>query len=113
MRGDVADVLRARSAFQRLLRALRRPADGQSLERKSEISTIDTVLFLNGADHRDRLFATIRNRRVCSIVIFDRIDWNYFVFDYKGNPTFRMAYNPVKGGDYRGVPAILGSTTGT
>ncbi len=33
-------------------------------------------------------------------LIFDRIDFEHFVFDYKGRPTFRMAYNPIKGGDY-------------
>lgn len=68
--------------------------------KKSEYSTIDTVIFLNGAITVDAFFDDPEIHSVFH-KIYDRIDWNAFVFDYKGNPTFRMAYNPAEDGDYR------------
>ncbi|MFA5006887.1 MAG: glucoamylase family protein [Candidatus Izemoplasmatales bacterium] len=68
--------------------------------RKCEYSTIDTAIFLNGALTCDAYFDDAEIRRLFRLV-YDRVDWNAFVFDYKGNPTFRMAYNPEEGGDYR------------
>jgi hypothetical protein len=67
--------------------------------RKSEYSTIDTVLFLNGAMTATAYLNDPEAFRLLDIV-FDRIDFEHFVFDYKGRPTFRMAYNPLKGGAY-------------
>jgi hypothetical protein len=67
--------------------------------RKSEYSTIDTVLFLNGAMTAT---AYLNDPEAFELLdmLFDRIDFEHFVFDYKGRPTFRMAYNPLKGGAY-------------
>lgn len=66
----------------------------------AEYSTIDTAIFLNGAVTADAFFDNPEVHRLFQ-TIYDRVDWNAFVFDYKGKPTFRMAYNPVEGGDYR------------
>lgn len=69
--------------------------------KRTEISTIDTVLFLNGAV---TACAFLKDSRCDALLeeILDRIEWDYFVFDYQGRKTFRMAYNDVLGGDYRG-----------
>lgn len=69
--------------------------------KRTEISTIDTVLFLNGAITASAFLKD----PVCDELldrILDRVDWEFFVFDYQGRKTFRMAYNDVLGGDYRG-----------
>lgn len=69
--------------------------------RSSEISTIDTVLFLNGAITA----CAYAKDDVCDKLldqILERIEWDFFVFDYQGRKTFRMAYNDIQGGAYRG-----------
>jgi len=68
--------------------------------RKSEYSTIDTALFLNGAITCDSYFDeeivhTLFNQ------IYERIHFDKFVKDYHGKLVFHMAYNPAEGGDYR------------
>ena len=68
--------------------------------RNSEYSTIDSTLFFNGA-----LAATafLEDRECYHLLdeLLDRIQWEAYIFDYKGRPTFRMAYNPTIGGAYR------------
>lgn len=68
--------------------------------KKSEYSTIDTAIFLNGAITCDAYFHDSEIHDLFQ-QIYDRVDWEAFVFDYKGKQTFHMAYNPNEGGDYR------------
>lgn len=68
--------------------------------KNSEFSTIDTAIFLCGAITCDAFFDDKEVHRLFKI-IFDRVDWNAFMFDFHGKRCFRMAYNPTKGGDYR------------
>ncbi|HAQ56527.1 MAG TPA: hypothetical protein DCR44_03900 [Acholeplasmatales bacterium] len=68
--------------------------------KKCEYSTIDTAILLNGALTCDAYFDDPEVHRLFR-AIYDRVDWNAFVFDYQGKPTFHMAYNPEEGGDYR------------
>lgn len=66
---------------------------------KSEYSTIDTALVLNGALAVDTFFDDgVIHQTV--IELLERVDWNHFVFTYNGKTTFRMAYNPDKDGAY-------------
>ena len=70
----------------------------------SEYSTIDSVLFLNGAITA----CAYVNDPECNILLeklLDRIDWEEYMFMYQGRRTFRMAYNPTRGGAYRGDQA--------
>lgn len=67
--------------------------------KKSEYSTIDTTIFLNGmltADHffQDDVIQEYTKK------IFDRIDWEHFILELNGRKVFRMAYNDIRGGDY-------------
>jgi hypothetical protein len=68
--------------------------------KKCEYSTIDTAIFLNGALTCDAYFDDPEVHRLFHL-IYERVDWNSFVFDYQGKPTFHMAYNPAEDGDYR------------
>ncbi len=67
--------------------------------RKSEFSTIDTALALNGvitaaAYFKDPSISELARR------LLDRVDWAWLVFEREGKTLFRMAYNPDEGGDY-------------
>ncbi len=66
---------------------------------KSEYSTIDTALVLNGALTADSYF---QNDEIHQYVkeLTERVDWNHFVFSLNGKSTFRMAYNPDNDGSY-------------
>ncbi len=68
--------------------------------RKSEYSTIDTTLFINGAITCDSYFD---NEIVHALFnqIYERVSFDKFVIDYQGKLVFQMAYNPTEGGDYR------------
>lgn len=68
--------------------------------RRCEYSTIDTTLFLDGALTAASYFAD----SACDSLLEDivaRIDWEAYTFERLGKKTFRMAYNPTEGGDYR------------
>ena len=69
--------------------------------KKSEYSTIDTILFLNGVIVCDAYFDDNELHQKTKI-IFDRVNFEPFIMEYENNLVFRMAYNPHKGGDYRG-----------
>ena len=69
--------------------------------KKCEYSTIDTTLFLNGAICADAYFDDPELHRLFT-AIYERVDWNHYVFEKDGRTLFRMAYNPLPGGDYRG-----------
>jgi len=68
--------------------------------RKSEYSTIDTALFLNGAITCDAYF-DCEEVHLLFNQIYERVDFEHFVKDYNGRKVFHMAYNPIAGGDYR------------
>lgn len=68
--------------------------------KKSEYSTIDTVIFLNGAITCDAYFDEPEVHDLFK-QIFERINFKAFVKEFKGKQVFRMAYNPNEGGDYR------------
>ncbi len=65
-----------------------------------EYSTIDTAIFLNGAVVVDAYFDDLELHELFNS-IYGRIDWNAYVFERDNKLLFRMAYNPVEGGDYR------------
>lgn len=67
---------------------------------KSEFSTIDTAIVLNGLLCVDAYFNDpTLHQDIMTIV--ERVDWAHFVFEFEGKKTFRMAYNPDRDGDYR------------
>lgn len=68
--------------------------------KKSEYSTIDSVIFLNGAITADSYF---QEEEIHSLFmkIFERVNWRSFFYTYNDKLVFRMAYNPHEGGDYR------------
>ena len=68
--------------------------------RKSEYSTIDTALFLNGAITCDAYFDDPKVHQLFS-ELFNRVRFDRFVKNYQGKTVFHMAYNPHEGGDYR------------
>ena len=74
---------------------------------KSEYSTIDTALCLNGVIAVDSYFedaeiSTLSNQ------LLSRVDWNHFVHIHEGKKRFYMAYNPDKHGDYvTGKPGFI------
>ncbi|XFA99047.1 glucoamylase family protein [Candidatus Izemoplasma sp. B36] len=69
--------------------------------KKCEFSTIDTVIFFNGAITCDSYFD---EEEVHSLFnkLFDMLDFLPFITKYKDSKVFRMAYNPIVDGDYRG-----------
>lgn len=69
--------------------------------KKSEYSTIDTVLFLNGAIVCDAYFSD-EELHEKFIRLIERVDFKPFIMEYKNKLVFRMAYNPHLDGDYRG-----------
>ncbi|MDD3124002.1 MAG: glucoamylase family protein [Candidatus Izemoplasmatales bacterium] len=68
--------------------------------KKSEYSTIDTVIFMNGAITCDSYFDEKEVHELFN-KLYGRIDFRPFVKEYNGKKVFRMAYNPNEGGDYR------------
>jgi len=67
--------------------------------KKTEYSTIDTMIFVNGMLTVDRYF---QDELVSEYArkIFNRINWEHFITEIKGRKVFRMAYNDIVGGDY-------------
>jgi hypothetical protein len=65
-----------------------------------EYSTIDTAILLNGAVAVDHYFHDLELHQLFQ-TLYDRVDWSAFIFEKDHKTLFRMAYNPVKGGDYR------------
>jgi hypothetical protein len=66
---------------------------------KSEYSTIDTALCLNGVLTADAFFQNDRVTRL-SEALLSRTDYGYFIFEADGKAYFRMAYNDLAKGDY-------------
>lgn len=67
--------------------------------KKSEYSTIDTILFVNGMLTVDSFFDDEEVHQYTT-KIFERIEWNHFIFERNNKKVFRMAYNDIRGGDY-------------
>lgn len=75
--------------------------------RKSEYSTIDTALCLNGVITAAAYFQDAEIQAQAQQLL-ERVDWNYFVFERGGKTLLRMAYNPEIGGDYvNGAPGFI------
>ncbi len=68
--------------------------------KKSEFSTIDTVIFMNGAITCDSYFDDEEVHELFQ-ALFNRLDFRPFIKEHFGKLVFRMAYNPFEGGDYR------------
>lgn len=64
-----------------------------------EYSTIDTMLCLKGVLSVEEYFKD-NDITILANKIYDRIDWNAFIFNNKGKMQFRMSYNPNQDGDY-------------
>lgn len=69
--------------------------------RKCEYSTIDTVIFFNGAITCDSYFDEPEIHLLFK-KLFDRLNFLPFIKEFNNKKVFRMAYNPNVGGDYRG-----------
>ena len=69
--------------------------------KRSEISTIDTVIFFNGAITCDSYFDEEEVHDLFN-KLFKQLDFIPFIMKYKNKDVFAMAYNPLEGGDYRG-----------
>ncbi|HHX79849.1 MAG TPA: hypothetical protein GX692_02145 [Acholeplasmataceae bacterium] len=67
--------------------------------KKSEYSTIDTTIFVNGMLTVDHFFKDDVIKEYTQ-KIFERIDWEHFIYELNGRKVFRMAYNDIIGGDY-------------
>ncbi len=75
--------------------------------KKSEYSTIDTALCLNGVITAAAYFHDAGIDALAEQLL-RRVDWQYLVFEYEGRTLFRMAYNPDRGGDYvNGEPGFI------
>ncbi|MCF7924407.1 MAG: hypothetical protein K9L64_04770 [Candidatus Izimaplasma sp.] len=69
--------------------------------KKSEYSTIDTVLLLNGAIVCDAFFDDEELHNLFKQLI-ERVNYKPFIKEYNNKLVFRMAYNPHENGDFRG-----------
>ncbi|HWQ05210.1 MAG TPA: glucoamylase family protein [Longilinea sp.] len=67
--------------------------------KKSEFSTIDTSLCLNGVITAAAYFQDEEVQQMAQLLL-DRVDWNFLVFEEDAKTRFRMAYNPDRDGDY-------------
>jgi hypothetical protein len=67
---------------------------------KTEYSTIDTSLLVNGMLTCETYF---KNEEITKLskLIYDRVDWIDFVKTKDGKKVFAMSYNPEKDGSYR------------
>lgn len=83
--------------------------DMQTAQRigRSEYSTIDTALCLNGVITAGAYFDDVEIRELAEALLA-RVDWSFLVFEHEGFTRFRMAYNPDRGGDYvTGEPGFI------
>lgn len=69
--------------------------------KKCEYSTIDTVIFFNGAITCDSYFDEPEVHQLFN-QLFRRLDFRPFLKTYHHQLVVSMAYNPIEGGDYRG-----------
>jgi hypothetical protein len=75
--------------------------------KKSEYSTIDTALCLNGVVTAAAYFQDEEIERMAQHLL-ERVDWNFLVFERGARTLFRMAYNPDMHGDYvTGQPGFI------
>lgn len=70
--------------------------------KKSEFSTIDTAILMNGLLVADSYFDDPEIHQMFD-VLFQRLDFRPFVKTFHEKEVLRMAYNPHVGGDYRQV----------
>jgi hypothetical protein len=76
--------------------------------RKSEYSTIDTALCLNGVITALGYFQDADIQQMAQEIL-QRVDWKFIVFETEdGQARFHMAYNPDRDGDYvHGDPGFI------
>jgi len=75
--------------------------------KKSEYSTIDTALALNGVMTVSSYFGDDRITELSNLII-NRVDWAFLIYDMAGKKMLHMAYNPDKDGDYaNGKPGFI------
>lgn len=67
---------------------------------KSEYSTIDTALCLNGVLTAAAYFHEDVGIGELASQLLERVDWDFIIFEEGDKTLFRMAYNPDEGGDY-------------
>jgi len=74
---------------------------------KSEYSTIDSALCLNGVITAAAYFQDGELQQLAADLL-GRVDWPFIIFERDGLTLFRMAYNPDRGGDYvTGDPGFI------
>jgi hypothetical protein len=74
---------------------------------RSEYSTIDTALCLNGVITAQAWFQDAEVDALADALL-QRVDWPFLIFEVDGQARFRMAYNPDQGGDYvQGAPGFI------
>jgi hypothetical protein len=74
---------------------------------KSEYSTIDSALCLNGVITAAAYFDDASISQMAADLL-GRVDWRFIIFEQDGQSRFRMAYNPDRGGDYvEGEPGFI------
>ncbi|MBK8021526.1 MAG: hypothetical protein IPK19_08875 [Chloroflexi bacterium] len=74
---------------------------------RSEYSTIDTALCLNGVITAAAYFEDEQIHEMAQEIL-ERVDWSFIVFEKGDLSLFHMAYNPDRGGDYvTGQPGFI------
>jgi len=66
---------------------------------KTEFSTIDTAICLNGVITASAYFHDDEISQLAEAVL-ERVDWGFLVFEQDGISLFHMSYNPDRGGSY-------------
>ncbi len=66
---------------------------------KTEFSTIDTAICLNGVITASAYFHDDEITQLAEALL-DRVDWGFLVFEQDGKSLFHMSYNPDWGGSY-------------
>ena len=66
---------------------------------KTEFSTIDTAICLNGVITASAYFHDDEISQLAEAVL-ERVDWGFLVFEQDGKALFHMSYNPDRGGSY-------------
>lgn len=77
------------------------------LAKKSEYSTVDTMLCICGVMTVATYFTSAKVKELSDQILY-RIDWHHFVHEHQGKKRFYMAYNPMKNGAYvQGEPGFI------
>ncbi|HLT00346.1 MAG TPA: glucoamylase family protein [Acholeplasma sp.] len=78
-----------------------------TISKKSEYSTVDTMLCLCGVITVAEFFKEEMVQELSNLIL-NRVDWLHFVHTHEGKQRFYMAYNPMKNGAYvQGKPGFI------